>query len=212
MPRRMPSLSSEFNKRVVDALGISEAGEVAASRDAGAPLRFTLSRLEALYEMAFLRTFVGWEAFLEQAFIRYLAGYISHAGQQRLPAGRTYSPTLNAAEAQVLGGKAYRLWHNPQDVTGRCRQFFLAGESFETVVASNSARIGAMAAVRHRIAHAQEDAAKKFDVATLLFNGRQYRGARPGRFLRDWVPAKSPPTRWLHELSTELIQLARQIA
>lgn len=214
MPRSMPPLAASFQARVRDAIELAEAGEIA--RYESAPQSLTrrhlhAGRLEALYEMAYLRVFVSWEAFVEQAFLRYLCGYASSSGTATLVPGGSFERTLSSAEAALLGTRQYVLWHKPSTVISRCRRFF-ATSAIDVVVSSHTSRLENLASVRHRIAHAQADARSNFDSATMALVGRRYRGSRPGAFLRDWDLGASPPVRWLETLSLELAGLAAQIA
>jgi hypothetical protein len=103
------------------------------------------------------------------------------------------------------------LWHNPRTVIARARQW-LSVCPHEVVIASHQAALENYAAVRHRIVHGQDDAKVKFDSATMALVGRRYRGARPGRFLRDWNTSVIPQVRWLESLGSALSNLAAQIA
>jgi hypothetical protein len=209
----MPDLAAELGERFDEALKLAEIGEDArleATRGSRTRVNLHPSRLEALYELAYLRVFVGWEAFLEQAFLRYLCGYLSTRGAATLIAGATYAPTLASAEKALLGGNRYALWHNPAGVVKRCQKFFSASP-IEAVVNSNLARLTDFAAVRHRITHAHGDTRKNFDVATMNFAGGRYRGGRPGAFLRDRDTSHMPQIRWLERLTNELGGLAAQI-
>jgi len=194
------------------------AGEQAAIGGRGRiTVKWTRQRLEYLHEFAFLRLFAAWELTLEAIFFRSLCGYSSQAGRETLVAG-SYYPTITAAETAVLTAekKTFLLWHNASDVIRRCQVHIRSGSSTmpalqETVVASNRARLRALAAIRHRIVHDQSDAQSKFDQATLLLAGRTYLASRPGRFLRDNDPAAGPPRRWLNTLIAELTGLAGQM-
>jgi hypothetical protein len=213
MPRVMRALASEFSTAALKANHLAIAGETArvlitGSKGKAQPLN--LDRIELLYEMAFLRLFLEWETFLEQSFLRYLCGYSGIAGTARMVQGGYYS-NLAAAEAAVLGGKQYKLWHNPQHVINRAKGFMQQG-LHETVLSSNIHRLQQFAAVRHRIAHAQVHARLEFDNATMALTARRYRGAKAGRFLRDWVSGTTPPQRWLEAITRELTGLAGQIA
>ena len=214
MPRQMPSLQAEFDRQAAEAMKLAEIGEIARA-EAGAESQtrrlFHHSRVELLYELAFLRMFIAWEGFLEQVFLRYLCGYVSRHGTAIPQAAVSLSPTLAHAEAVVLAGKDYVLWHNPVLVADRCQRMFQTC-TMETVLRSSTARLEAFAAVRHRIAHAQADARRKFDAATMVIAGRRYKGGRPGAFLRDRDPSATPQLRWLELLGTELQGLASQIA
>lgn len=214
MPRQMPPLRAAFHRQVAEAMRLAEIGEIArAQASAGSQIRRQLhpGRVQLLYELAFLRMFLAWEAFLEQAFLRYLCGYASRHGTAVPQAGVSLSRTLADAEATVLRGRNFVLWHSPSQVLGRCQQMF-GSCPIETVVRSSTARLEAFAAVRHRIVHAQEDARLKFDAATMAIAGRRYRGSRPGAFLRDRDSRDMPPVPWLEQLGQELQGLATQIA
>jgi hypothetical protein len=214
MARKMPSLEAEFRERVSTAIRLAEIGEIAkAEAPAGSQTRrnFHYTKIELLYEMAYLRIFVSWEAFLEQAFLRYLCGYTSKIGMAVPVAGQSFATTLASAEAAVLGGRAYRLWHSPSEVVTRASKFF-GSSPIQTVVSSNTARLEQFAAVRHRITHSQTDARNKFNAATMTIAGKRYMGARAGAFLRDIDPNTTSSLRWVELLGMELQNLAAQIA
>lgn len=212
MPRVMPPLAAAFQQRILEALAVSQAGDLAAASPLGSVMRqeWYAARVELLYELAFLRMFIEWELFLEQTFLRYLCGYRSSAGTLYIAVNGGYCHTLQLAEATILAGRSFVLWHDPVRVIDRSRRF-LVGCPHETVLASNRARLIDMAAVRHRIAHGQADARQKFDIATMNLIGRRYRGSRPGRFLRDWDRSTTLQRRWLETLGMELANLAQQI-
>lgn len=210
----MPSLTAEFGTRVADALRIAEIGEVArfeASRNSQTRKNLHPARLEYLYEMAYLKVFVSWEIFLEQTFIRYLCGYVSSVGAAIPKAGIAFATNLAKAESAVLQGRSYVLWHNPTTVVKRAQSFFTSNP-LEPIILSNTARLERLAAIRHRITHAQSDAQDKFDLATMGIAGKRYRGSRAGAFLRDVDGSMTPPIRWIEQLGQELRNLAAQIA
>jgi hypothetical protein len=208
----MPPLAVQFRQRVSEALALARAGDLAAAAPLGAPLRseWHVARVELLYELAYLRIFVEWELFLEQTFLRYLCGYVSIGGHMYPSVAGGFCATLQTAETTILAGRPFALWHDPIRVITRARQF-LSKCPHESVIASHTARLVDLAAVRHRIAHGQKDAKQKIDSATINLTGRRYRGARPGRFLRDWDHSGAPPRRWLSALGLELGNLAQQM-
>ncbi len=215
MSRRIPRFDLVLSSQANAAISIVRAGEIAhASGGPAIRKEWSVSRLEALHELAYLRVFAAWETFLEAVFYRSLCGYASTAGQETLVAGAYYS-SLTAAETAVLGPHTYLLWHSPQRVIDRCRRYIRYGPGFparqETVIASNLARLESLAATRHRIVHDHADAKRKFDNATLHIAGRTFSASRPGRFLRDWDHSALPRRRWLEVTIAELTSLARQI-
>jgi hypothetical protein len=209
----MPGLGSRFRAAVTVAVGIAEAGEIVRALSAPRSRihhELSLSRLEALHEMAYLRIFVEWENFVEASFLRMMCGYESVIYVPSFAAGKTRQASLAAAQTALFAGKDYLLWHNPRYMRDRSRAWF-AGGPHELVAISNLTRLEWFAAVRHRIAHGSDDAGRKIDAATVGLCGRRYRGSSAGRFLRAWDTSASPPKRWLHTIGDELASLAAQI-
>lgn len=214
MPRVMPAFAKQFQASCDDACRLATAGEqVRALGDAQVRAEMNVPRLEYLYEIAFLRVFLAWETFLEESFLRYMCGFSCRSGQpQRIAAGTAgkYSTSLAQARAALHGHQHYLLWHSPGKVIARSKSFFASG-AHEVVISSNQARIEHFACIRHRVAHAQQDARQKFDAATMNLVGRRYSGSRVGRFLREADPSHALPTRWLASIAAELVSLAQQV-
>ena len=208
----MPRLDTQLAILARHAIDLTRAGEIVRSGASPGSVpwnEWRVSRLEDLYELAYLRVFIAWELFLESTFFRYLCGYRSRHGMAT-PVTGSYYPTVQSAETAVLAGNQYLLWHNPNKVVARCRSHMTLC-FHELVFVSNLARLQCFADVRHRIAHGQKDAKNKFDTATMQLSGQRYLGAKAGRFLRDWSPGTSPRVRWIHSITQELIGLAGQI-
>ncbi len=213
MPAKaLKGIAQRFSDACGAARGLAEAGErVRVIGGASARDALTLPRLEYLYEIAYLRVFIAWEAFLEETFVRYMCGFAGTAGQMQPAGNMQHHPTIAAARGALYGSQSYLLWHNPKTVVARSKVHFVGG-LHETVVQSHITRIEWFAHVRHRVAHGQNDARQKFDVATMNLAGRRYQGSRVGRFLRDTDPSVSPPARWLATIADELEGLAGQLA
>jgi len=211
MPRRMPRLDVDFVNEVNRAVRLAEAG--VRIRAASAPnslvrRELSISRLEALYEGAFLRMFLVWETFLEQTFYRYLCGHVSVLGGCTLinPA----HPTITVAETTVLGGNDYVSWANPTKVIARAQRF-MVGSFHEAVLRSDLVRLGHFTSIRNRIAHPSRFAQDEFDTATRSLALRRYAGSSAGRFLRDRAVSAPIPKTWLELIADELIGLSHQI-
>jgi hypothetical protein len=212
----MPRFDRVLSGLAGSAASITKAGEMAhVSGPLSTRREWSVVRLEALYELAYLRIFAAWEMCLEAVFYRALCGYSSAAGQEALVGGVPYYRNLAAAEIAAAGGKSYLLWHNPQIVIDRCKKFFQPGPGHqcaqEIMLTSNFSQIAALASIRHRIVHDQRDAKQKFDKVTLALAARTYQGSRPGKFLRDWDKSGPPARRWLEVTSQELIGMIGQI-
>jgi hypothetical protein len=160
--------------------------------------------------LAFLKAFGAWEGFLEDSFLRYLCGYSHSGGRQVLNAPHSFATTLPNAEAILLGGRSFLLWHNPRDVVSRSHTYFTNGRH-EIVLNSVLSRVASFAAVRHHIAHQKRDTAAQFDSACVNLCGHQLSGSRPGRFLRKNVVHAMPPKKWFELMLTDLEGYAAQI-
>ena len=203
--------------------GIVAAGETVRLAGGIGREQWTLARVEFLYELAYIRLFGTWEELLESVFFRSLCGYRSIAGQEVLiPAAcgigfiGPHFRSISSAESVVYGGADFLLWHDPDKVIKRCKKYISSGQGVgpaqqENVISSSINRLKHFAAIRHRIAHEQEDARNKFDAATHYFVGHKYTASRPGRFLRDYEPASVPPRRWLAAIADELVGLMGQL-
>jgi hypothetical protein len=212
----MPRFDQELLWHTQSAAGIGKAGEIAhTTGDRVIRGEWTIRRLEALYELAYLRVFAAWESYLEAVFYRSLCVYASSAGQETLHSGH-YFPTLLAAQTAVSGASRFLLWHNPRSVIQRCQTYIRSGGPGcpalqETTLSSKVSDLVHLAAVRHRIVHDQEDAKRNFDAATVSIVGRTYPGSRPGKFLRDRNTSAIPYRRWFDVLAGDLVALMRQM-
>lgn len=210
MPRKIPGFDREFRARIADASALVRRIELSAVNGGVSIDKIRIFDIELSYELAYLRVFCEWEALLESVFIRMLCGYSHSGGVDNLVPGKKHCRDIGSAYSLLLGKNNYLLWHNSSIVLRRASGYF-ANSRYEQIIASAQGRLENHARIRHRIAHAQDDAAAKFDQATMALAGRRYRGSRPGRFLRDKQPGSNPPQRWFELICSELDSLAAQI-
>jgi hypothetical protein len=212
MSRSLPPLANRFRQRALESHSFVTNLEQARLRllaTEHAARELPIRRVELSYELAYLKVFAQWEVFLEDAFLRYLAGYSSSLGPE--PIRVKYARDLAEAKRWLYNGRDYLLWHNPDTVAKRAARWFDDGD-FENVVSSALSRLEAFAHIRHRIAHANEDALMKFHSASMLLCGSRFPGGRPGLFLRQAAQSTPIQQRWLETITEELRRLAAQIA
>ncbi|WFP65479.1 hypothetical protein [Mesorhizobium sp. WSM4904] len=191
MPRQLPHLDVSFQHDVDAALIlISRIEAVNAFAQGRQIARLSTANIELSYELSYLRIFLSWEVLLEESLLRLLCGYRHSGGQEPLRQNQTYFRTIADAEAAILGNQLYKLWHNPGQVINRARAY-LNNSRYEIIVASAQARLQHFAAIRHRIAHAQDHAAREFDQATMSLAGRRYPGSRPGNSFEIAYPTRN---------------------
>lgn len=207
----MPALGSVFTTNSRASLDLATAVEFAkahAPRGSPSAMQLTDTRIQVVYEAAYLRVFVQWETLLEEATLRYMCGYVSPLYVPIFPAGQVRSTSLADAAIALFRGAPFVLWHDPQRNVARVAQK-LDASPVETVSNTAQAWLESAANVRHRIAHGSADAKRKFDQATMNLAGRRFPGASPGRFLRSRA---GNGRRWLEEITLGLQGLAAQIA
>lgn len=208
----MRQLDAELHEHVTAALELAKAGELVrtiAPTQSELWREWSVSRLEALHELAFLRVFIAWESFLHESLCHYMCGHDSARFGPAVPVSG-HQPNVKAAEAALLGKRDYILWHDPALAIARCQRH-LTSCRHEIVLRAMTARLAWYSSIRHRIAHGQSDAKKKFDAATTALAGRRYPASRPGRFLRDWTMMGTTRVRWLEAIVMEIAGLASQI-
>jgi hypothetical protein len=213
MARLLPRLDRSFSNEVTRLLDLAEGGENVRSRAQPRALiqqYWYPARIESLYELVYLKIWIEWEFFLEESLLRYMCGYNSRYGVMARVGGLPHYPTIAAAQAALLGAHHHLLWHSPTAVVNRARGH-LVNSQHELVLNAAQVIVGHCAAVRHHVAHGQENTRIPFDNATMHFVGRRYSGARVGLFLRDWNTTAVPEVRWIHYLASQLANLASLI-
>ncbi|HWA27712.1 MAG TPA: hypothetical protein VG734_18800 [Lacunisphaera sp.] len=210
--RKLPDLAGKLNQQLAQSIALCDVADqiVALGAHRAAGIRVPRYYRINIYEAAFLRGYAQWETFLEEAMIRYIAGFKNSAGQLTLKPGLTFHPTIAAAKRHLYSGSDYLLWHKPQTTIARSQRYFVNG-LHETVTASATNDLLELSHIRHRIAHDQADARAKFDALTRLRGLGVYQGSRPGLFLYDGYTGVGGPCRWIEKIFSDLMGLAAQI-
>lgn len=195
MPRPMAGLDAIFAKEVEDAVKLAKSAETALVQvDSGSGLyhrQMHVTRIEYLYELAFLKMFISWEDFLEQSFLRYMCGHRSaRFGLATMKKGASYCPDIKTAANDMLAAisspsrqKSYVLWGNTQMALDVAKAI-LVKSRHQLVIAAAKTPLNHYGAIRNRIAHGQQDAKDKFEYAAFQLAKRRGFDYRAGRFLR----------------------------
>lgn len=211
MTRSLPRYDLEFTEQIQASLALVGRLEVSMLQARAAHIEgLKLADVELAYELAYLRMFLAWERFLETSLTRLICGYRCSHGSEPLKPNSFYFKKIADAEAAMLGGRDYLLWHDPNKVITRAAKWLL-NSRYALILQSAQTELTYYAAIRHRIAHDQDDSKTKFDLASMALTARRYKGARPGRLLRDWQSGSNPPQRWLSVLGDNLASYASQI-
>ena len=119
MPHKLTRFAKRFGDEAAQAIAlVHEAEEMCLPDPSGQeiayiPIHYT--RIEYIYELAFLRIFMGWEIFLEDTILRCLLGFHTRTGKPTLIPGKKFLKTIKAAKMEIFTGKhkgGYVLWGN----------------------------------------------------------------------------------------------------
>lgn len=168
-------------------------------------------QLALIAELAFLRSYIAWETYLEELFVCYARGMPAADGT-RFPC---YLAAPNTAHLRVIivgERRGFASWSDASQVRKRSRLYFSDGEPFVSVLDNASTSLDDMSIVRNRIAHRSGTAAKKFLDLVRARTGTIQPGVNPGRFLlaRGADPSRRRLDEYLEVLRLAGRQLARR--
>jgi hypothetical protein len=135
----------------------------------------------AIAELAYLRVYLAWERFLEQAFLRYMCG----AKDRRLTV-KCYikAPSIEQAVALVIPeGRSYIEWGEANRLRERADRYFRNGEPFRTALTPALVLLDEMRFVRNQIAHSSDQAQRNFHAIVRRSLGHVPPGISAGGFL-----------------------------
>jgi hypothetical protein len=222
----MPRFDLALLGHVHTALDFARAGERARSSGPPAVRRhWTPSRLDAMYELAFVRIFVAWEMCLESIVHRSLCGYASRRGRETIIPQPNftllggYYRTIADAEVAFLEGRDFVIWHNPVRMANLCNRHIqpyspVASHCIglqASILDSYTSTLTDYVSIRNRIVHGQRDARNKFDAASRSIARKTYPGSIPGKLLRDRDPTRHPPATYIEIIASDLVSLAGQM-
>ena len=153
-----------FRQSVSDSRGLIVAAHAADA--AGVPL-WAAKHRTTITQAAFLSIFIAWEHFLESCFADYMTGEPSASGN--LVTRWASPPSADHAKAMLIGTQKYADYGNPDIARRMAKLVFLAGQPFETVIASLSASLFDIRTIRNSAAHLSSTTSTALDsLATRL--------------------------------------------
>lgn len=179
----------------------------------GAPGRhphISAQRRDSLVELAFLKSFLAWEAFLEESFLLYLVGQGPPRG--RGPRRFAFPPTFRAAKEWVVPEhRRFADWTDPQQVSERAKRFFRDGRPFSPILHSNQNALHEAHTIRNAVAHVSLGAREKFESLVRNRLGTLPPHMSIGGFLRMPVPGATSPASFLESYLSRIEFIAQQI-
>lgn len=174
----------------------------------GSPGRISTKRRDWIVELSFLRAFLAFEAFLEEAFVLYSLGRAPPRGKP--PHRFTFPPTRNDAVEWLKEGREYAAW-GPSKVTERAHRYFRGGGPFTSALRGSQATLDEARTIRNAIAHELHTAQEKFEVLVRRKLGTLPSGLSIGGFLGTTFPASNPPQSFLDLYLDQIELVATQI-
>lgn len=174
--------------------------------------RFTTFHHHILIELAFLRSYLAWERFLEEAFILYLIGKKPQRRRRSLKRLATPKSYDHAMQLILLETKrSYVDWDNPQTVDERARKWFLDGEPFVSALRNRQNQLNEIKTLRNAIAH--RSIASQSNFQRLVRDKLMFlpQNLSVGGFLEKNVPGVLPPITFLDNYLEAMNRTARVI-
>ncbi len=171
--------------------------------------RFKKEHYIQIVELSFMRLFLTWEGFIEEAFILYLLGKEAPNGfrpsRHATPLNRQHAIELLASDARHTD------WTAAAKIVSRADRFFLNGEPFVAVIRPQSNLLDNMKTIRNALSHDSEEAFGKFQ--TLVRNELTFfpNGMVPGTFLATTKPHVTPPVTFLQFYADTFRSMAESI-
>lgn len=182
------------NLRRTEALASAAQQWTLLSTPEGIP-RFSTDHMHLVTELAFLRSFLAWEVFLEESFVLFLLG--KRAPKAR-PANRKVVPRSRTVAMQLMKGERdWADWTVPSTVLHRAERFFDQGEPFSSVLKDQQSKLEDIKCIRNALAHSSSYSREKFENLVRRELKTLPVGLTVGGFLSMAVPASSPPMSFL---------------
>jgi len=155
------------------------------------------------YELAFIKIFVGWEKFLQESFISYMAG----AGLVHYKP-KLYLRKVNRDHAlKILSGtEDYPDWSKIDEVYTLAKLYFVGGRPFTLPLQQIEIHFNEMKKIRNAIVHISSKAKEKFEglVRAKIANYRS--DMCPGEFLG--IPSKQGESETFIEYYVSFLEAA----
>jgi hypothetical protein len=189
------TVSSTLTQRLRESERLSNAGNRwLALHSPGAP-RFTVHHRDWLAEIAFLKSYIAWELFLEESFVLYLMGKTAPRGGRPY---RTIVPSTRkvAEKLFIPEKKKFADWTVTDFIVERALKSFRRGtDPYSAPLARYNNMLNEIRSIRNAIAHSSLASQERFKqiARDRLALGIYPPGLTVGGFLSTTVPASHPP-------------------
>lgn len=199
MPRGAPCkvdhVRVDFIEQIKSARSLVDAVQKLEGIHPNAARSMHSKHVRRVEELAFLGVCGSWEEFLEQTFVRYLAGAKTSGGfSPKLRIGKCltiqHAYQIISADPGYDPAKKFLPWTSPTNVIKLAELFFKDGAPFKAPLDKWKQALSLAVQVRNRVAHASEKCRADFKKAALVLldrpnDGDLSQGFRVGDLLRS---------------------------
>jgi hypothetical protein len=173
------------------------------------PARFNKAHFSQIVELAFMKSFLNWETFLEESFVLYLLGKRSPSGY--LPVRHAVPISRPHAISLLLADSRHTDWTAADRIINRAERFFVGGRPYVNAIQPRVQILNKVKTLRNAISHSSDEATEKF--RTLVRNELTFypQGMAPGTFLMRNVPNVTPPQSYFHFFTEHIGQMVEDI-
>lgn len=158
----------DFRADIVQANGFIS---MAYEQDVNDDYLYDSIKQEFIVSSAFLRMFIAWEKFIQDAFAKYLIGEISTQGT---PVDTFVTPIdLSHANSILIGTNRYVDWANHEIVLRLAKLYLKDGEPIASNIASVSSVLADLKTIRNAAAHISTSTQTLLDSLASRILGRQ---------------------------------------
>ena len=164
--------------------------------------------LEVIYAGLYLEAIASFEDFIEELFIRLLAGIVTHPSRFVVPK-ITFKSTVTCRK-RVYDGRPYVNWLPYDRTQRRAQEFFQQGLPFTVLDKLDEEKMDRMLCIRNAIAHKSQYAHRKFNrevIDGLLLSSYE---KKPVGYLRSYHAISPPQTRY-ELILFDMVQIARKL-
>lgn len=170
---------------------------------------FSSTHFNLIVETAFLRSFMAWEVFLEETFIRYMLGESAPSGFA--PTRFMFPRDSSHAKDFIFNNRGYGDWSDPVSVASRARMIFEQGEPYSDSLMSSVNSLSNMKVIRNAVAHWSDKSKDAFLKVARGSLNQIPMALTVGQFLDMRHPRISPPQSFLDYYTQEWTRVANLI-
>ena len=181
---------------------------IAFSTDIGNNFIYNQGQRDFIIESAYLKMFISWEHFVENAFLEYLLGEPSINGTII----RRFANPIDKGHAVklVIGTQKYVDWANPEIIRRLSRIFFVGGNPIDNIIGSIQSDFFDLKTIRNSAAHISSTTNRELDALATRKLQRQCINYTVSQLILSFDPTATVNNQTLLSSYTTLLDVAAE--